>query len=161
MCKQHHQKGWHAQHADPNYWGNPPQTPRSSNIPQQPGTAYSAQAAHGRSARYASARQHSTSATGAIHPCQQQRAQAGKQQLPAGTPRSFHTSRPRCPAAPVHPAKRRWALSLQLQLLPPCWLGWVAALHAPQWYQQRSIMQTTPGTHTAISMRDTRTTARP
>ena len=21
---------------DPNYWGNPPQTPRSSNIPQQP-----------------------------------------------------------------------------------------------------------------------------
>ena len=117
---------------DPNYWGNPPQTPRSSNIPQQPAQHTAPEPPMGA--------QPATPAQGSTAPQQQvpftpvnngpEQANGNYQQVPQGasTPPA-----PAAPPAPVHPAKkRRRALSLQLQLLPPYWLGWVAALHAAQ-----------------------------
>lgn len=108
---------------DPNYWGNPPQTPRSSNIPQQPAQHTAPKPPMGA--------QPATPVQGSTAPQQQvpftpvnnngpKQANSNYQQVPQGasTPPA-----PAAPPAPVHPAKKKMGVVVAVAIIAALLVG--------------------------------------
>lgn len=108
---------------DPNYWGNPPQTPRSSNIPQQP--------MHHASPEPPMGAQSSMSAQDGAAPQQQApftpasgngAAQAGAnfQQVPQG---GSIPPAPAAPPAPIRPEKKNTGIIVAIAIIAALLVG--------------------------------------
>ena len=107
---------------DPNYWGNPPQTPRSSNIPQQPAHHESPEPPMGaqsampmqngaapQQAPFVPTNGNGTTQTG-----------ANFQQAPQG---GFIPPAPAAPPAPIRPEKKKTGIIVAIAIIAALLVG--------------------------------------
>ena len=107
---------------DPDYWGNPPQTPRSSNIPQQP--------MHHTSPEPPMGARSSMSAQDAQRPSSKHRsplpaATEPRKQAPTSSrfPRGLHPPAPAAPPAPIRPEKKNTGIIVAIAIIAALLVG--------------------------------------